>query len=157
MNGIIIRTFRPADTPELIDLFREAVHTINIQHYSAEQVAAWAPAEIDLQQWQKSLSNNKAFVAQIDAKIVGFADMTPEGHLDRLYVHKDYQGRWISLNLFRAIEKAARQLGLAKITTDCSITAKKPAERIGFVVMKEQTVEKGGQTFINYAMEKLLK
>ncbi len=123
-STIIIRSFNPSDTALLINLFREAVHAINIKHYSAEQVAAWAPAEIDLDRWQKSLEANITFVAEIDSNIVGFADMTHEGYLDRLYVHKNYQGRWVALHLMRAIEKAARQLGLSKITTDCSITAK---------------------------------
>ncbi len=155
-SSITIRAFNPSDTALLINLFREAVHAINIKHYSAEQVAAWAPAEIDFDRWQKSLETNITFVAEIDSNIVGFADMTHEGYLDRLYVHKDYQGRWVALHLMRAIEKAARELGLSKITTDCSITAKKPAERMGFVVIKEQTVTKRGVAFINYAMEKKL-
>jgi putative acetyltransferase len=62
----------------------------------------------------------------------------------------------VSLRLFKAIENAARELGLTKITTNCSITAKIPAERMGFKVIKEQTVEKKGMKFINYHMEKQL-
>lgn len=83
--------------------------------------------------------------------------MSHEGYLDRLYVHKDYQARFVALKLFRAIEQAARELGLSKITTDCSITAKVPAERMGFVVIKEQIVEKKGMKFVNYHMEKKLE
>lgn len=153
---ITIRRYNVQDTHALIDLFRDAVHAINIQHYSPEQVAVWAPEEIDAARWQQSLANNITFVAEMGSQIVGFADMTHEGYLDRLYVNKDYQGRWVGLHLMRAIEKAARELGLEKITTDCSITAKKPAERFGFVVVKEQTVEKRGVVFTNYAMEKIL-
>ena len=70
----------------------------------------------------KKLEQNIAFVAEMDSTIVGFADISHEGYLDRMYVHKDYQARWVSLHLFRAIEKAARELGLTKLTTDCSIT-----------------------------------
>lgn len=155
-KNITIRRYDVQDTQALIDLFRDAVHAINIKHYSAEQVAAWAPEEIDAKSWEASLAKNITFVAEMDSKIVGFADMTHEGYLDRLYVNKDYQGRWVGLYLMRAIEKAARELGLPKITTDCSITAKKPAERFGFVVVKEQIVECRGMSFINYAMEKKL-
>jgi putative acetyltransferase len=155
-NNIIIRPFRSSDTPALIKLFRDAVHTINSQHYSPEQIAVWAPAEIDTNRWQVSLEKNITFVAEVDSQIVGFADMTHEGYLDRLYVHKDYQGRWIALYLMRAIEQAARELGLSKITTHCSIIAKKPAERVGFVVIQEQTVIRNGVALTNYVMEKIL-
>lgn len=137
MYGIIIRHFKPSDTPELIQLFRDAVHTINIQHYAPEQVAVWAPEDIDQDKWLKSLAQNITFVAELDGIIIGFADMTHEGYLDRLYVHKNYQGRFIAFRLFKHIEQAARELGLTKITTDCSITARIPAERMGFKVIKE--------------------
>lgn len=153
-SSIIIRPFTSSDLPAVIQLFKEAVAAINIRHYSPEQIAVWI--DIDPIKWQAKLENMIVFVAEIDSTIVGFADMTREGYLDHLYVHKDYQARWVSLHLFRAIEKAARERGLSQITTDCSITAKVPAERMGFVVIKEQTVEKHGMQFINYHMEKKL-
>lgn len=148
-----IREFKPSDTQEIVTLFRDAVHAINIKHYTPEQVAVWAPENIDIDKWQKSLSKNITYVAELHNKIVGFIDMSPEGYLDRLYVHKDYQGRFIAYYLFKKIEQVARDLGLSKITTNCSITAKKPAERMGFVVIKEQTVVRNGVPLINYAME----
>lgn len=151
---IKIRPYTNDDILAVVDLFRNAVQAINIQHYTQEQIAVWT--DINTERWRKSLEQNITFIAEIDGIIVGVADISHEGYLDRLYIHKDYQGRWVSVHLFRAIEKAARELGLSKITTDCSITARKPAERMGFVVIKEQTVEKNGMSFINYAMEKKL-
>ncbi len=154
-SAIIIRPFKSEDITALVNLFKEAVTTINIRHYSADQVAVWTAIDID--RWQTSLEKNITLIAEVDRIIVGFTDMTREGYLDRLYVHKDYQARFVALKLFKAIEKVARNLGLKKITTDCSITAKTPAERMGFVVVKEQTVEKRGMMFINYHMEKKLE
>lgn len=154
MSTTSIRHYQPSDLPAIIQLFKEAVAAINIKHYTPEQIAVWT--DINPIKWQSKLENMIVFVAEIDSTIVGFADMTHEGYLDHLYVHKDYQARWVSLHLFKAIEKAARELGLTKLTTDCSITAKIPAERIGFKVIKEQVVEKHGMKFINYHMEKKL-
>lgn len=153
---ITIRLYNAADTKALIALFRDAVHTINRKHYSPEQIAVWAPEEIDETAWQKKLSAHITFVAEIDGTIAGFADMSHEGYLDHLYVHKDYQARFVSVRLLRAIENAARELDLKKITTDCSITAKLPAQRMGFSVIKEQQIERNGVTLINYRMEKIL-
>lgn len=163
---ITIRPFKASDLPSVIQLFKEAVAAINIRHYSPEQIAVWT--DVDPIHWQSKLESMIVFVAVLrdasndapqddqDERIVGFADMTREGYLDHLYVHKDYQARWVSLHLFKAIEKAARELGLTKITTDCSITAKVPAERMGFKVVKEQIVEKNDVKFTNYHMEKKL-
>lgn len=154
MSTITIRPFQSSDLSAIIQLFKEAVAAINIRHYSAEQIAVWT--DVDPAKWQTKLEKMIVFVAEIDSTIVGFADLTREGYLDHLYVHKEYQARWVSLHLFKAIEKAARELGLTKLTTDCSITAKVPAERMGFKVLKEQIVEKNGMKFINYHMEKKL-
>lgn len=152
ISAMIIRQYRPEDLCSVITLFKEAVSALNTRHYSREQVAAWTAINEDT--WKKSLEENIAYVAEIDSIIVGIADMTHAGYLDRLYVHKNYQARGVALRLIKIIEQEARVLGLSKITTDCSITARIPAERIGFVLVKEQTVECRGMTFINYAMEK---
>jgi putative acetyltransferase len=156
MSTVSIRPYKPSDTATLIKLFRDAVRAINIKHYSPEQISVWAPDDIDEEKWQQKLSKMITFVAEIEGTAVGFVSMTHEGYLDHLYVHKDYQARWISIYLFRVIEKAARELGLAKITTDCSITAKVPSERMGFKVIKEQIIEREGIKLINYRMEKKL-
>jgi GNAT superfamily N-acetyltransferase len=154
MDAIIIRSFKPSDLSLVIQLFKEAVPAINIRHYSSEQISTWI--DIDPIRWKEKLISNIAFVAEIDSIIVGFIDMTHEGYLDHLYIHKNYQARWISLKLLRAVEKIARQLGLARIFTNCSITAKLPAERVGFRVIREQVVEKNGVQFVVYHMEKNL-
>lgn len=154
MSTITIRPYKSSDFQAVIQLFKEAVAAINIRHYSPEQIAIWT--DVNPIKWQTKLANMIVFVAKIDSTIVGFADMTREGYLDHLYVHKDYQARWVSLHLFKAIEKVARELGLTKLTTDCSITAKVPAERMGFKVINEQMVEKKGVQFTNYHMEKKL-
>ena len=175
MSTITIRPYNSSDLSIVIQIFKEAVAAINIRHYTPEQIAVWT--DIDPARWQTKLKEMIVFVAvlrdasndapsslrqeasadrQDEQRIVGFADMTREGYLDHLYVHKDYQARWVSLHLFKTIEKAARELGLTKLTTDCSITAKVPAERMGFKVVKEQIVEKNGVQFTNYHMEKKL-
>lgn len=151
-----IRPFQPEDLSAIIQLFRHAVRTINIKHYSSQQVAVWAPDDIDEARWRTSLEKDITLVAELKGILVGFANMTHEGYLDRLYIHPNYQGRFISLKLFKSLEQSARQLGLAKITTNCSITAKLPAERIGFTTVKEQTVVRKGVELTNFLMEKIL-
>ena len=52
MSTIIIRSFKSLDLPAVIQLFKEAVAAINIQHYSPEQIAVWT--DIDSERWLKS-------------------------------------------------------------------------------------------------------
>jgi putative acetyltransferase len=151
---INIRSFKAEDLQDVIKLFKEAVSAINKRDYSPEQISTWI--DIDFTRWHEKLINHITFVAEIDSVIVGFADISREGYLDHMYIHKDYQARFASLHLLRAVEKAARELGLSKIFTDCSITAKIPAERVGFKIVEERVVERKGVQFVVYRMEKKL-
>ena len=54
-------------------------------------------------------------------KIVGFEDMNGNGYLDRLYVHKDYQGQGVASAICDELERFAAG---KTITTHASITAK---------------------------------
>lgn len=163
-TDLTIRPFKPSDTNAIITLFRETVHSIGARYYSPEQVAAWAPnfdettAERDLEysRWQTKLENSHTFIVEKDGILIGFGDINSSGHLDHLYVHKDYQGSGASLALLKKLEQKARDLGLTKITTEASTMAMPLAKRRGFVVVTRQTVVRKGVELTNYLMEKLL-
>ena len=60
-------------------------------------------------------------VAVDDEIIVGFGDIDDTGYLDRLYVHRDYQGKGIASAICSKLEKA---VGADRITTHASVTAR---------------------------------
>lgn len=91
-----IRAYTSADCPQLAALFYETVHTVNAKDYPPEQLDVWATGQVDLAQWDRSLRAHHSLVAEEDGVTVGFADMDADGYLDRLYVHKDYQGRGVA-------------------------------------------------------------
>ncbi len=82
--------------------------------------------------------------------IIGFGDIDKTGYLDRLYVHKDYQGKGVATTICNKLEKEVQ----GKIFTHASITAKTFFEKRGYKVVKEQQVERQGVILINYVMEK---
>lgn len=48
-GGIVeIRRYRSSDVEEVVRLFRDTVHTVNVADYTAEQLDAWAPSDIDI-------------------------------------------------------------------------------------------------------------
>ena len=95
--------YRPGDLEELVRLFYETVHTVNPRDYTREQVDAWVPSpeSVDWEAWGQSLAAHYTVVARRGGEIVGFGDMDDTGYLDRLYVHKDFQGRGDGLRHYR--------------------------------------------------------
>lgn len=70
-----IRPFHAGDEPALRAVFHSSIHQLACQHYTAEQLQAWAPAEYDALQWAERLRANQPWVAEIDGLLVGFADL----------------------------------------------------------------------------------
>ena len=151
-----LRKFVPSDLDAILTLFHDVVHAVGIHYYSQEQVEAWAPSHLDTQKWLESLSANITYVAIDQDKIVGFADMTKSGYIDRLYVHKNYQGKGVSTRLLKRLEDEARNIKLSELTLNASIMAKPIAERYGFKIIREEKREKHGQTFVTFLMRKQL-
>ncbi len=154
-----IRKFHDSDISQIVSLFYETVHTVNKQHYTQAQLDVWAPRDeeaLKLTTWKDSLNLNVTYVAEINGTIIGFADMTQMGHLDRLYIHKDFQRQGIASFLVNKLEGEAQRLGLLEMDTEASITAQPFFEHHGYRITQSQVVERKGVTLANFKMIKNL-
>jgi len=147
-----IRLFQPEDTLKIAQLFHNTVRKINLQDYSLEQVKAWSPDDLYFRDWLGICSSQFTYIAETDDKVVGFGELEQNGHIDCLYCHHLYQRQGVGSNIYTAIANKARELNLACLFTEASITAKPFFLSKGFVIVKEQTVDCRGQTFLNYLM-----
>ena len=141
-----LRPYRPEDCPALAELFYHTVHTVCARDYTRSQLDAWAPAELDAAAWDASLLAHHTLVAEENGVIIGFADLGSDGYLDRLYVHRDWQGRGVATALCDALPDAR--------STHASMTARPFFEKRGWHVVREQQVERRGVLLTNFVMEK---
>ncbi|RPJ77510.1 MAG: GNAT family N-acetyltransferase [Alphaproteobacteria bacterium] len=151
-----IRLYKPDDCKEISKLFYDTVHTVNFKDYSSAQLDLWAPKEIDMDMWDKSLSNSHTVVVESNSVIIGFGSLDDTGCFDRLFVHKDFQGQGVATIIANELEKHAQQNDIVIVTTEASITAKPFFEKLGYQVIKQQSIELKGQTLTNFLMEKHL-
>ena len=152
-----IRLFRTQDTEQIAQLFHETVREVNIRDYSNNQVKAWAPNDIYFRNWSEVCLKRFTYIADEEGIIVGFGELEPNGHINCFYCQKNYQRRGVGSQIYQAIEAKALELGLARLFTEASITAKPFFQHMGFSVVKEQQVTRRGETFTNYVMEKFLR
>lgn len=148
---VYLRNYKTTDCPEMAQLFYETVHCVNARDYSPDQLDAWADGNIDLDRWNRSFLEHYTLIAIEDNRIAGFGDIDSTGYLDRLYIHKDYQGRGIA---WAICDKLEQRFSVEAIITQASKTAKKFFERRGYQVVKEQQVERHGVYMTNYVMKK---
>ena len=153
---ITLRPFRQDDAPALLALFRDTIRRVNSRDYSPAQIAAWASDDIDTASWFGRFSGRYVPVAEEAGRPVGFAELEPDGHIDRVYVSADHQRRGIGRQLLAAVVAEARRVGLPWLFTEASITARPFFEAQGFAVLAPQVVACRGAEFINYRMERIL-
>ncbi len=151
-----IRKYREEDCASTISLFRRTVRTVNRKDYDEEQVVAWAPDKIDPNSWNGSLQSNYAVVAEEDGVLLGFGDMDDCGYLDRLFVSADCQREGVGSAILEELEAYAAQIGVLKITTEASVSARPFFESKGYRVERENKKLHNGVWFVNFLMAKEL-
>ncbi len=149
-----IRAARDGDLPSLIDLYRATVHAVGAGHYTPQELAAWAPEDLGPEDWAPRLARNTALVAEDGDGLLGFAELSPGGSLDMLYVHKDHQGRGVATALLAALEARARDRGLARLTTNASRVARPFFLARGYTLLAAQSVERRGVAIEIFRMAK---
>lgn len=152
---IIIRPYSRNDAQDLANIYYYTIHNINSRDYSEEQMNAWAPIScLQTAGWQEKWKKVAPIVAEIENKIVGFAEFEANGHIDCFYVHHEYQGCGVGSALMKEMLNQAKKLKLKRIFAEVSITAKPFFEAQGFGVVKEQNVAIREVKLTNFVMEK---
>lgn len=153
---MLIRRFKRTDTEQIATLFHETIREINREHYSDDQVKAWAPDDIHFKDWETYCLSKHTLVADDNGLIAGFAQLDDNGYIDCFYCHKDYQRLGIGSRLFEAVSEKAKELKLKELTVESSISARAFFEGKGFSVVTPQKVFRRGQVLENFLMKKNL-
>lgn len=153
-----LRKLSKEDIPILQTLFRETVLHVNARDYTREEVEDWASCGDSAEHMKDLLARNDYVVALNEqGEIIGFSSMNTEGYLHLLFVHKDYQRVGVGSLLLSAMEKRAREYGVAEITSEVSLTARPFFEENGYKVIKVQKRRANRLELTNFVMRKCLK
>lgn len=156
LDDVRIRRYRDGDALATRSVFERAVRVTAAAHYTAEQLAAWVPdtpVGTVLDDWAARRVAVTTWVAELDDSVVGFTDLDVGiGYLDMLFVDPDAGRRGIGSALIRQVLDEARAVGLRAVTVQASRTAQPVFERHGFVVVREQRVERRGVLIENAVM-----
>jgi putative acetyltransferase len=151
-----IRPYVEDDGPATLDVFLRAVRGTASRDYTEEQVAAWAPDDMDLERWARRRASASTLVAVDGERVVGFADLVDDGHVDMTFVDPGFGRRGVATALLEAVVVTARSRRLDRLTVFASITARPFFERQGFVLDEQVQVELDGVMLTTNAMSREL-
>lgn len=149
----IIRNAVKDDVKSIAIMFHNTVSKVNSKDYTQEQIKAWQDRATP-ERWAELWNSGLEFIVAEDAdkQIVGFASFNKDGYIHSMFVHYLHQGEGIATALLHETEQRLKGLIL---TSEVSITAKPFFEKMGFRVVKQQSVVLNGVELVNYEMTKL--
>lgn len=154
-NRIRIRPASPGEAPGLWAVFQSSVRELASADYTPAQIEAWAPAVYPGTDWEARIARNAPFVAELEGRLAGFADLQDDGYIDQFFVARFAAHRGIGSALMQAIEQRAAALGLNRLHAAVSLTAQPFFRRHGFIVETEQQVAVRGEHLRNARMQRL--
>jgi putative acetyltransferase len=147
-----IRRYQPGEETALFDIYFTAIHLVAIQDYTAKQIQAWAPRDLDVVLWKNKIQEINPFVAELNRELVGYADVQPNGYIDHFFVSGKHPRRGIGSLLMKRIFAQAMSAGIPSLTSHVSRTAQAFFARFGFVVVEERSPEVRGVIIPNALM-----
>ncbi|QZP09919.1 GNAT family N-acetyltransferase [Caenibius sp. WL] len=147
-----MRAYRSQDLDGVIDVFIRAIRHTASKDYSPAQIDAWAQADRPL--WSERRMSRPTWVADVDGRPIGFTDLEPDGHIDKMYVDPHYVGRGVAKQLLLTVEAQARTHSLTRLHSEVSLTARPFFERNGFRVVEPETVFRNGEYLNRFKMAK---
>lgn len=151
-----LRRFAPGDEPALFAVYFSAVHEIASRDYTPEQIAAWAPADLDPVLWRDRMRGIQPFVVELKDEIVGYADVQANGYIDHFFVSGRHPKQGIGRLLINRIHEEATSLGVTELRADVSRTAQPFFARYGFEIVEQRQPVRRGVTIPNALMRKVL-
>lgn len=149
--------YKSAFARQIADLFHLTVHRSTDKEYNKIQRDAWAPTPIDYSGWEKRLDKTHPILLQCKGKIVGFAELVGNGHIDCFYIHPDWQGKGFGKKLIRRIYREAKRKGITELDADVSLTALGFFQSEGVTIRNRNIVRRKGVSLINFHMRKRLE
>jgi putative acetyltransferase len=167
-----LRLLSPADLPQLVEVYRDAVLSQTPNLYAPEQVQAWAEhanlsgALVEPLQAGYGLASlgsgtgtgtgNHDHDHDHDLSVEAFGILHPEDRLALLYCRgrSNRQGR--AGAILSALEQQAGNQGVKRLRTEASQLSRPLLERRGWQVDAEETVLFAGIPFVRWRMVKEL-
>jgi putative acetyltransferase len=151
-----IREFQFGDEAALHQVFISAIHGVAINDYSLEQVEAWAPRNIDPVLWSDRMRGIAPFVAEVDGKLIAYADVQADGYIDHFFVSAPFARQRVGSKLMSRIHEEATIKGIRELNSDVSRTAQPFFKHWGFQVVEERWPVMRGVVIPNALMKKVL-
>ena len=154
---ITLRPALPADMAALWALRTAAVRVSCATHYAPEQISVWTASPVPAS-YAALLAAGNGIVGLQGEDIAGYAMLDADKHeVDAVFVDPAQAGLGIGKRLLAALERLARERGIARLHLSASLNAVAFYRAAGFVALRDEAyAHPSGISLASVAMEKVL-
>jgi putative acetyltransferase len=123
------------DADAILAVKREAISALAGTQYTDEQLAAWAPDDDALSDFESAVESDQftVLLAEVRDEIAGYGVLNgPEARIDAVYVRPEYARRGIASSLVGQLEMRARMQGIEELSIVASLNARPFYESLGY-------------------------
>lgn len=143
------------DIDQIRQVYQDTIRNSNKYDYSPEQLDVWIKRGDNPDEWENRIQDQYFIVATEADHIIGFASLRTDGFLSYMFVQPEFQSKGVGRLLYDKIEKHAKRMDMFQIISAVSVTAKTFFEKLGFGLVKKQTINIGIDV-TNFLMQKNL-
>ncbi len=152
---MVVRSLEPADWPQVVEVYADAVQSLASPHYLPEQIQAWACHPLQNGAFAEALARGHGLVGcppDRPHSVEAFALLDPGDRLSLLYCRGRSSRQGLATRLVRTLEAHARAEGHRRLRTEASRLSRPLLERLGWTVDTEEKILFAGQPFVRWRM-----
>ncbi|GAA4112859.1 GNAT family N-acetyltransferase [Aquimarina addita] len=137
------------DLPLMQRLFYQTVTMYGAKLFTKDEVKMYSKLAINTKYWEQKFLYDLVYNAKLNGEVIGSFSLTKEGFIEYIFVHQNYQGKGIANSLYKALENAAKESGLVRLTTRVNSSTGTFFKKNGFEVVKEIKKVAGGEEVVH--------
>lgn len=156
---LLVRSLQQADWHQVVEVYSDAVQSLAVPYYRAEQVAAWAHHPRHNPSFEAALQRGFGLVGTTTDRpdsVEAFALLDPSDRLALLYCRGRSSRQGLATRLVKDLEQHARSSGQTRLHTEASQLSRPLLERLGWGVDREETILFAGESFVRWRMSRSL-
>ena len=135
-------------------IYFDAIENLGEVFYTKEQINAWSALAFLPGVLDQALHSGKGWISEVDIdnQIAAFAVRYPLNRLALLYCHSSFARQGHATALLKHIQEEVRQEGGNYLYTEASEFSLSLLIKLGWTLIKPDTIEIGGVIFKRYLM-----
>ncbi|TPN81278.1 GNAT family N-acetyltransferase [Aquimarina algicola] len=132
-------------------LFYQTVTTYGSAVFTKSEIKQYSQLASDTSYWLDKFETEYIYNAKLNGEIIGSVFMNAKGHIEYIFINRNYHGLGVASKLYNTVEEIAREDKIITLTTSINKQTRSFFESKGFQIIKNAVRVSGGEEVITYS------